>query len=203
MLRRICLLGLSVLVVGAALPITGAMARNGRPTAQGSGQQRGSWLVTFKRGVAPSAADGTLAAAGAAVIGRLDDLGTRVVKLPPGSPAAALRRITADPRVAAVEEDVTAAAAMIPNDPRWAKAWGPRRIRAPEAWNITTGRARTVIAVIDTGVDPRHPELRNRLVPGWDFHNDDPNPRDDNGHGTAVANVAAAAGNDEIGMSGL
>jgi subtilisin family serine protease len=57
--------------------------------------------------------------------------------------------------------------------------------------------------VIDTGVDPRHPELRNRLVPGWDFHNDDPNPRDDNGHGTAVANVAAAAGNDEIGMSGL
>jgi subtilisin family serine protease len=201
--RRVGLLLVAVLVVGAALPITSTFARNGLPSAQGSGQHRGSWLVTFRKGVASDDAGGTLAAAGATEVGRLDDLGTRVVKLPPGNPAAALRRLAADPRVVAVEEDVTAEATLIPNDPRWTKAWGPRVIRAPEAWNVTTGTGKTVIAIIDTGVDPRHPELSGRLVPGWDFQNGDSNPRDDNGHGTAVANVAAAGGNDGIGMAGI
>src|SRR5262245_13741514 len=201
--RRLSLIALGALVVGAALPITGTLARNDLPRAQGSGQQRGSWLVTFKSDVAATDADGTLAAASATELGRLDELGTRVVKLPPGNPAAALRRLAADPRVASIEQDVTAEAAMIPNDPKWSKAWGPRLIRAPEAWNTTTGNSKVVIAVLDTGVDPRHPELRGRLVPGWDFQNNDSNPRDDNGHGTAVANVAAAGGNDGVGMAGI
>ena len=84
-----------------------------------------------------------------------------------------------------------------------AKQWGPRLVRAPQAWNSGTGSRDTIIAIVDTGVDEDQPDLRGRVMRGWDFHNNDARPRDDNGHGTAVAGVAAAAGNDHVGIAGL
>src|SRR3954469_19115819 len=79
-----------------------------------------------------------------------------------------------------------------PNDPFWSTQWSPVKTHAPEAWSRTTGDPATVIAVVDTGVDPSHPELAGRLAPGYDFVNGDADPGDDNGHGTAVAGIVAA-----------
>jgi subtilisin family serine protease len=81
-------------------------------------------------------------------------------------------------------------------------------IRAPEAWEITTGDPNIVVAVIDTGVDSNHPDLVDNLVPGYDFYeNDDkPDPALDhpiNTHGTALAGLIAAQGNNEIGVTGV
>jgi subtilisin family serine protease len=76
------------------------------------------------------------------------------------------------------------------------------KTHAPEAWSRTTGDPATVIAVVDTGVDPSHPELAGRLAPGYDFVNGDADPGDDNGHGTAVAGIVAAAGDNHIGVAG-
>jgi subtilisin family serine protease len=58
------------------------------------------------------------------------------------------------------------------------------------------------IAVIDSGVQATHPDLAGRVLAGYDFINNDADPSDDNGHGTAVAGVAAAQGNDGIGIAG-
>jgi subtilisin family serine protease len=58
------------------------------------------------------------------------------------------------------------------------------------------------VAVVDTGVDPSQPDLAGRLAPGYDFVNGDSDPGDDNGHGTAVAGIVAAAGNNHIGVAG-
>jgi len=81
-------------------------------------------------------------------------------------------------------------------------------IRAPEAWEITTGDPNIIVAVPDTGVDSNHPDLADNLVPGYDFYeNDDkPDPALDkplNAHGTACAGLVAAKGNNALGVTGV
>lgn len=97
--------------------------------------------------------------------------------------------------------DVGAAAPVAPNDPAWPDQWAQRKIRLPEVWELTSGDPGIVIATIDTGVN-RIPDLEGALVPGWDFVENDPVAQDTQGHGTQVASVIAARGNNGIGMAG-
>ena len=81
-------------------------------------------------------------------------------------------------------------------------------IRAPEAWEITTGDPNIVVAVLDCGVDASHPDLINNLVAGYDFYENDafPDPalvQAANLHGTACAGLVAAQGNNSIGVTGV
>lgn len=64
-------------------------------------------------------------------------------------------------------------------------------------------RSKVTIAVIDTGVDLDHPDLRDNLVAGYDFVNRDADPNDDNGHGTHVAGIAAAIPFNNQGIVGV
>ena len=80
----------------------------------------------------------------------------------------------------------------IPNDPLWPEAWALARIGGPLAWASTTGAPQTVVAVLDTGVDARHPELEGAILPGYDFVGGDADASDDHGHGTSVAGLIAA-----------
>lgn len=72
----------------------------------------------------------------------------------------------------------------------------------PEVWARSTGSPDVVIAMVDTGVDPSVADLQGALVPGWDFIHNDAVPRDTFGHGTHVASVIAARGNNGIGIAG-
>ena len=92
-------------------------------------------------------------------------------------------------------------AAVQPNDPAWGGQWAQRHVRMPDVWDITTGDPSVVIATIDTGANPI-PDLADALVPGWDFVDNDPEAQDLNGHGTQVASVIAARGNNGVGMAG-
>ncbi len=94
-----------------------------------------------------------------------------------------------------------AAAGLQPNDPAWQAQWGERLIRLPEVWAVTTGDPSIVIAIVDTGVNPI-PELDGALVPGWDFIENDAVPQDTQGHGTRVATVIVARGNNGRDMAG-
>ncbi|MBA2478042.1 MAG: peptidase S8 [Sporichthyaceae bacterium] len=108
---------------------------------------------------------------------------------------------------------VGTAQAAAPNDPLYARQWGPQQVRAEQAWETSTGRG-AVIAIVDSGVDLTHPDLRRKLVRGATFV--DCNPSCGNGdwkgpdgepdgdeHGTHVAGIAAAATDNGIGIAGV
>jgi subtilisin family serine protease len=94
------------------------------------------------------------------------------------------------------------AAPPAPNDPLWSTSWSLSKVNAQAAWKLTNGSPDVVVAVLDTGVDLRHPDLAGAFVPGYDFVNRDDDPSDDHGHGTMVAGVIAARANNGLGGAG-
>lgn len=98
-----------------------------------------------------------------------------------------------------------------PNDSYFsANQYGPKKMQADLAWSLWKPQARTVIAIIDTGVNLTHPDLTNKIyrdangtVIGYDYVNNDTNPTDDNGHGTHCAGIAAAQVNNGLGIAGI
>ncbi|CAM5468813.1 S8 family peptidase [Streptomyces narbonensis] len=86
-------------------------------------------------------------------------------------------------------------------DPLRNQQWGLDALKMPDAWSTAKGDD-TVIAVVDTGADLDHPDLKGRLVDGYDFVDEDDEPKDLNGHGTHVSGIAAAHTDDGIGVSG-
>ncbi len=112
-----------------------------------------------------------------------------------------------------------------PNDPGYSNQWNMRIIQAPAAWDISTGSRQVIIAVLDTGISLAHPDLQANLWEnmdeiagngldddgngyvddrwGWNFVSNTPNPDDDHWHGTHVAGIAGAVGNNAIGVTGV
>jgi subtilisin family serine protease len=92
------------------------------------------------------------------------------------------------------------------NDPIFPDQWGLTTISAPQAWARGDRGSGAIIAVVDTGTDLTHPDLKANLIDGVDIvagSNDcPPGPQDENGHGTHVAGIAAAATNNGIGGAG-
>jgi len=77
-------------------------------------------------------------------------------------------------------------------------------INAPEAWTITTGSPNIRIAILDSGTDLTHPDLINNLLPGFDATGGSNGGNQSGvGHGTACAGIAAAQGNNSIGITGV
>lgn len=86
----------------------------------------------------------------------------------------------------------------------WGDLWGLQKIQTTNAWDKTVGNPNLVVAVVDTGVDYNHPDLKNSILKdttgkiiGYDFHNNDSDPMDDNGHGTHVSGTIGAIGNND------
>ena len=150
--------------------------------------------------------------------------------------AAALEALARDPAVEYAEPNYVLSADLVPNDPRFPQMPGLRNtgqtggtpdadIDAEIAWDTTTGSDDVIVAVIDTGIDRRHPDLERNIfvnagetpgnhvdddgngyvddVRGWDFFNGDNEPFDDNRHGTHVAGTIAAVGNNGLGVVGV
>ncbi|MBW2078974.1 MAG: S8 family serine peptidase, partial [Deltaproteobacteria bacterium] len=90
-----------------------------------------------------------------------------------------------------------------PNDPFYAKQWGLKNVQAPGGWDKSTGDDSIKIAVIDDGVDTRHPDLN--YSQGYNALTDQmgQKPNSWNCHGTAVSGLASGLGNNAKGLSGI
>jgi subtilisin family serine protease len=142
----------------------------------------------------------TLRAAGAWRTGSIESLDLVEIRLDPER----VHILGNDPRVMWVEPEHQAHIAVKPNDPLLSRQWPLRRLGAFRGWDYETGKGRGVtVGVIDTGVDPSHPDLKRNVVAGWDFVASDDDPADDNGHGTHVAGIIGARPNNGRGIAGL
>ncbi|MCL4298822.1 MAG: S8 family serine peptidase [Anaerolineae bacterium] len=108
--------------------------------------------------------------------------------------------LTADPTGTSLEST-----RLVPNDPYFPLQWGLYAIKAPEACSITTGVTNTVIAILSAGVESNHPELKSKLLQGYDFVNDDTAApqNDQSGLGSLLAGIVAADTNNFSGIAGV
>jgi thermitase len=81
--------------------------------------------------------------------------------------------------------------------------WNLPVIGTEQGWTVTRGTEEIEIAIVDTGVDLDHPDLRNRIVKGYNVINEKTDPDDDNGHGTHVAGIIASETDNNEGVAGM
>ncbi len=208
----------------------------------------GRVLIAWEPGTSPGArADVVRHAVGdQSVLERVTD-GIDAIEVDPARAGAVVSALTADPRVDLAERDhqlrVAAADAPEPDDELFDLQWGLHNdgqesgsqgsagepgidINIREAWEVTRGEPEVVVAVIDTGIDPNHPDLDGALwtnpdettdgrdeddngyvddVNGWNFADQSPDvfvSAEEDNHGTAVAGVIAARSDDQ-GIAGV
>ncbi|MGA3191517.1 MAG: S8 family peptidase [Candidatus Bathyarchaeia archaeon] len=103
-----------------------------------------------------------------------------------------------------VEPNMLFEVQFVPNDPLYGNQWALPKIQADWAWNTTTGNSSVLVAIIDTGIDYNHPDLKNNYVAlGKNWVNNSSDPIDDNGHGTHVAGIIGAVLNNGVGIAGI
>src|SRR4051795_4044224 len=152
--------------------------------------------------------------------------GTQVVAPEPGtSVAEAVADLERSPDVAYAEPDQPRTATAAPDDADFAWQWSlqntgsifNRRSIRPSytgtagddidvlaAWDQGLTESDVTVGVVDSGVDLAHPDLKaNLLSSGHDYVDGDNTPSDQNGHGTHVAGIIGAVGNNGIGVAGV
>lgn len=103
-----------------------------------------------------------------------------------------------------LQADIKGYFAAQPNDPLYPKQWHLENIGIPLLWQVTQGKG-VSIALLDSGVDPEHPDLKGQILftQGYDFGDNDAYPYDNNGHGTAMAGLMVAQCDNQQGGCGV
>ncbi len=134
-----------------------------------------------------------------------------------------IERLNSRPDVLFAEPNYLYRAARVPSDPLYARQWHLSGINMDRAWDISTGDAQVVVAVVDNGLRFAHPDLQGRVGGGqYDFVSDprraldgdgiDPSAEDpgqDIGlaissyHGTHVAGIIGAGSDNALGVTGM
>jgi len=172
----------------------------------------GEWIVQLDGDYPVQAVHDMWSQAGVQVIERLPDNFYLVAAMEAGSELETERRLAMLPNVVSVEPNQRVqpvAVPYVPNDPYFNRQWALPMVSVPYAWNVTTGSREVVVAVLDTGILPQHPDLSGvKIVKGRNFASDQSptNYTDDAtdlSHGTMVAGIIAAMTNNGVGIAGI
>ena len=138
--------------------------------------------------------------------GEIGPLRVKKVKVKPGQEREQAARYKGDRIVEFSEPNGTYYALGAPNDPRFPQQWqytqpSDADIDAVEAWDRTLGSTAVAIAILDSGIDTTHEDLKAKVVKSINFSRAR-NADDRLGHGTHVAGIAAAVSNNGLGVAG-
>ncbi len=158
---------------------------------------------------------------GLRILKEVPELRLAVLEVPPDTEETWIRRLEELPGIRyAAPEALYALASTFPNDPYLSNQQTfLNQMQVFDAWDVTTGSPDMAAAIIDSGVSRTHEDLQSRILGGYDFVDDDPEPweepgdgqdNDGNGfvdenvgHGTTVAGVLAADTNNQKGIAAL
>jgi len=201
-MRRVALL-LVCLTIGQAVAQYGLRGRVEVPALE---YAPGQVVVMFREDVAPIQRAWLRQTAGAQLVkrGRYADY-----ELWQFSPYADMRQVAAQLMrtgwFIAAEPNwrLELADGWVPNDTFYLQQPAMPTIGAPQAWALWRGDDRFIMAILDTGARLDHQDLQARLLPGYDFGNDDNDPSDPFGHGTYVTGIAGAVTNNARGVAAV
>ncbi|HKW98512.1 MAG TPA: Ig-like domain-containing protein [Bryobacteraceae bacterium] len=192
--------GIAVALIGLAA-VSGCFAQSAQAE-----HVAGRLLVQNNGTVDDSVVQQVLGRVGAKVHHKIVQNGVWVIEVPEQAAGGISQALERSGLFKFVEPDFVAHGATTPNDPDFSSQWHLSKIQAPSAWGLTLGSISVPIAVLDSGVDPTHPDLIPKLIPGWNFLTGNADTADNGalgGHGTAVSGTAAAATNNATGVAGV
>jgi subtilisin family serine protease len=164
----------------------------------------GQVIVRFNASISMDEQITRLANLGLAISGVEPTLGVLVVNVRQGTEQETIKSLSGLDGIQYTEPLYLASALDVtPNDPGFINQGDMEAINAPGGWEYFTGSSNVIIAIIDTGVNLNQPDLAGKVLPGFNFILGNENSADDNGHGTHVAGIAAAVGNNATGIAGL
>ncbi|MDQ0287815.1 thermitase [Desulfofundulus luciae] len=178
----------------------------------GGGTAPSRVVVKFKAGTDDAVKRKVHAMHGGRVVREIPALGVQVVEVPAEKAKEKADAYQREGSVEFAEPDCVAKALEIPNDSYFSKQWDMNNtgqtggkpdadIDAPEAWDVTASSPSVKIAILDTGIDQDHEDMAGKIVGNVNF-TISPTVDDFFGHGTHVAGIAAAVGNNEKGIAG-
>ncbi len=171
-------------------------------------------IIQPKAGVSPEIIEALHAYHHTKVLQSIENMGRlQVITVPAGETVADLvGKYRASGMVQFAEPDYLVQAATVPNDPQFLDGtqWGLNAINAPGGWDVITSASNIVVAVVDTGVRYSHEDLTNNMWinpvnggHGLNVLTGTNDPFDDSGHGTRVAGILGAVGNNGLGIAGV
>jgi thermitase len=178
-----------------------------KPPASSPDYVPGEVLVKFQPHVNQEAAQRSLQSADVRVAEVSPYSGVIRVEVEPGHEQETIEKLLARGDVEFAGYNHILYAIIVPNDPHYNEPdpsqWALPKIEAPAAWDISTGSSDVIVAVVDSGLDTAHIEFSGRVVSPHDEIDNDSVPQDTCAHGTHVTGIAAAQGNNGVGVAGM